>query len=61
MAPSRLTDDRLNSLYTGEGFGGETTMRAMVIRELIDEIRALRREAARLNVTPDPDAEHNLS
>ena len=49
MATSRLTDERLNSLYTGEGFGGETTMRAMVIRELIDEIRALRLEVARLD------------
>ncbi len=39
---SKLTEERLASLYGGEGFGGETTMRARVIRELIDEIRALR-------------------
>jgi hypothetical protein len=43
----RLTDDRLNLLYTGKDFGGETIMRAAVIRELIDEIRALRLEVAR--------------
>jgi hypothetical protein len=41
---STLTDSRLDSLYGAEGFGGEMTMRAKVIRELIDEIRALRRE-----------------
>ena len=41
-----LTDDRLDSLYEADGFGGETTMRAKVIRELIDEIRLLRRELA---------------
>jgi hypothetical protein len=41
-----LTDSRLDSLYGAEGFGGEKTMRAKVIRELIDEIRALRRELA---------------
>lgn len=44
--PSSLTDERLTSLYTAEGFGGETTMRAKVFRELIDEIRALREELA---------------
>jgi hypothetical protein len=43
---STLTDSRLDSLYRGEGFGGEKTMRAKVIRELIDEIRTLRRELA---------------
>lgn len=43
---SRLTDDRLAALYVDEGFGGNTTMRAKVIRELIDEIRALRTELA---------------
>jgi hypothetical protein len=48
MTPSRLTEERLNLLYTGDGFGGETTMRTMVIRELIDEIRMLRREVVRL-------------
>jgi hypothetical protein len=43
---SRLPDARLDSLYNGDGFGGEKTMRAQVIRELIDEIRTLRRELA---------------
>jgi len=42
--PSGLTEERLASLYIAEGFGGEKTMRAMVIRELIDEIRVLRSE-----------------
>ena len=41
---SGLTDERLNSLYDADGFGGEKTMRAKVIRELIDKIRELRRE-----------------
>ncbi|HUP86849.1 MAG TPA: hypothetical protein VM143_14420 [Acidimicrobiales bacterium] len=41
---SGLTDERLNSLYQADGFGGEKTMRAKVIRELIDEIRQLRHE-----------------
>lgn len=41
---SSLTSSRLDSLYEADGFGGEMTMRAKVIRELIDEIRALRRE-----------------
>ena len=43
---SSLTDDRLAALYVGEGFGGDNTMRAKVIRELIDEIRTLRAELA---------------
>ena len=43
---SNLTDERLAALYVGEGFGGNNTMRAKVIRELIDEIRALRTELA---------------
>jgi hypothetical protein len=43
---SGLTEQRLALLYNGEGFGGETTMRAKVIRELIDEIRTLRLELA---------------
>lgn len=38
-----LPEERLESLYTAPGFGGETTSRARVIRELIDEIRRLRR------------------
>jgi len=46
---SALTDTRLASLYESEGFGGEKTMRAKVIRELIDEIRALRHELAETN------------
>jgi hypothetical protein len=46
-----LTDSRLDSLYGAEGFGGEKTMRAKVIRELIDEIRTLRRELA--DATPN--------
>jgi len=41
---SRLTDARLASLYSADDFGGEKTLRAKVIRELIDEIRELRRE-----------------
>jgi len=41
---SPLTESRLDSLYVSDGFGGERTMRAKVIRELIDEIRLLRRE-----------------
>jgi hypothetical protein len=44
---TRLTDERLAALYDGEGMGGERSMRARVIRELIDEIRRLRAEAAR--------------
>ncbi len=38
------TEQRLASLYDAEGFGGEKTMRAKVIRELIDKIRLLRAE-----------------
>ena len=41
---SSLTEQRLRLIYTGEGFGGDNTMRAKVIRELIDEIHALREE-----------------
>ena len=44
---STLTAERLRLIYEGEGFGGEKTMRAKVIRELIDEIRSLRRELER--------------
>jgi hypothetical protein len=43
---TRFSDSRLEQLYCGEGFGGETTMRAKVIRELIDEFRAMRVELA---------------
>jgi hypothetical protein len=41
---SRLTEERLALLYEADGFGGEKTMRAKVVRELIDEIRVLRDE-----------------
>ncbi len=41
-----MTEARLFSIYECEGLGGETTMRAKVICELIDEIRVLRRELA---------------
>jgi hypothetical protein len=51
---SRLTEERLESLYDADGFGGEKTMRARVIRELIDEIRTLRAEQSQ--ATPDPAA-----
>lgn len=51
---SGLTDERLNSLYDADGFGGEKTMRAKVIRELIDEIRQLRRDLVTGPTTPDP-------
>ena len=46
---SSLTEQRLRLIYTGEGFGGDNTMRAKVIRELIDEIRALRQELKALD------------
>ena len=42
---SKLTDERLDLLYNADDFGAEKTMRARVIRELIDEIRLLRDEA----------------
>jgi hypothetical protein len=48
---SRLPETRLKSLYDAADFGGEKTMRARVIRELIDEIRTLRQDLAR---TSDP-------
>jgi hypothetical protein len=51
---SGLTDERLNSLYDADGFGGEKTMRAKVIRELIDEIRELRCELVTGRPAPDP-------
>ena len=49
---SALTNSRLESLYVSEGFGGEKTMRAKVIRELIDEIRVLRRELGEIERRP---------
>lgn len=42
----RMTEARLASIYESEGLGGANTMRAKVIRELVDEIRVLRRELA---------------
>ena len=41
-----MTEARLSALYESDAFGGERTMRAKVIRELIDEIRVLRRDLA---------------
>jgi hypothetical protein len=43
---SRLPEERLRSLYYAEDFGGEKAIRARVIRELFDEIRALGVERA---------------
>ena len=51
--PSGLTEERLTSLYEAEGFGGEKTMRAKVIRELIDEIRVLRSELLQAEADQD--------
>lgn len=48
---SALTETRLDALYQADGFGGEKTLRAKVIRELIDEIRALREERGWIPVT----------
>ena len=45
---TKLPEERLRLLYDGDDFGGETTMRARVIRKPIDEIRALRAEVAGL-------------
>lgn len=50
---SRLPEARLEGLYDAADFGGEKTMRARVIRELIDEIRALRRDLAAASVPPE--------
>ncbi len=44
-----MTDERLTALYESDGFGGEKTMRAKVIRELIDDIRILRKELAEID------------
>jgi hypothetical protein len=52
-----LTDERLASIYEGEGFGGGTSMRAKVVRELVDEIRSLRHELASVRARePFPDS-----
>jgi hypothetical protein len=48
MGQTKLTDARLAALYSGEGFGGDNTMRAKVVRELIDEIRMLRAVIAQM-------------
>lgn len=40
----RFTETGLDELYTAEGFGGELTTGAKVMRALIDEIRLLRAE-----------------
>jgi hypothetical protein len=53
-----LPESRLESLYRGEGFGGDNSIRARVIRELIDEIRELRRELARRTPLDRPQADH---
>lgn len=52
---STLDDARLEALYNAEGFGGDRTMRAQVIRELIDEIRDLRRHLAESEPSAAPD------
>ena len=52
--PTRLPAERLDALYVGEGFGGDKTMRAKVMRELIDEIRQLRRELEITRGSPSP-------
>lgn len=39
-----LPEHRLALLYSSKSFGGETTQRARVVRELITEIRRLRAE-----------------
>lgn len=51
---STLTDSRLDGLYEADGFGGEKTMRAKVIRELIDEVRLLRHELDAATVVGRP-------
>lgn len=45
---SQFTEDRLDSLRSSEDWGGGSTERARTIRELIDEIRALRQQVAGL-------------
>ena len=52
---SKLTDERLASLYAAEDFGGSKTMRGRVIRELIDEIRELRAEPTATDASRDRD------
>lgn len=55
MGATALPEERLESLYVAPGFGGETTARAKVIRELIDEIRRLRHELQRAAPRLRPD------
>lgn len=45
---SRFSDERLELLYESDSFGGESTMRAKVIRELIDDLRQMRRDLAEM-------------
>lgn len=57
---TKLPETRLAGLYDADDFGGEKTMRAKVIRELIDEIRLLRREldVSRQHDGPSQRREH---
>lgn len=41
-----LTDELLAAIYTGDGLGGDNTMRPKVIRELVDDRRSVRGELA---------------
>ena len=50
--PTSLIEERLAKIYTGDGFGGDNSMRAKVIRELVDEIRRLRAELSRQTQPP---------
>jgi hypothetical protein len=52
-------DDRSKALliYESEGLGAETTMRAKVIRELIDEINLHRPRGGSRCRVPNPDSE----
>jgi hypothetical protein len=52
---SSLPKARLQSLYAAQDVGGEKTMRAKLIRELIDEIRELRRELVHAGGHVSPD------
>jgi len=55
--PSALTDEGLQSLSEADRFRRKKTMRAKVIRELIDEIKTLRLSgpAAQVEVVLDQD------
>ncbi len=54
---SRLTEARLDSLYNSDGFGEEKTIRARVIRALIDEIRSLRAQIDEGTCSPLPSVQ----